>query len=1020
MKGFKGDTVVRKNLYNFIIISLSFAANFSFVACGDDDSDKFFNKSAWEEAFEKNDEDGSSSSWDEDCEDDECSSSSLAGSSSSSGGSSGSDSSKSSSSGAGSCSSKGNDASSSSVPKDTIKVGFNEKFNVSVSVDSAEDYYTNYTYKTVQIGAYEWMAENLRTTGNISYCYDSDSTNCDIYGRLYYTTVPECPRGFNLPTKEQWEELFAIAKGTAALKSKSYWQKGKAAAGTDELGFNALPAGSGYYGGKYSGLGSEAKFMIAFGDGYYSFTNDSDEPIYDSEYESKKYVSIRCVKRADEVASEKEMPAKCNRGETIIAAAKKFACKDTAWVRSISNMNDTCYANEELMLGMYGSNAVVCKSGHWYKVTGLEDSLGYCDAKHAGDTATYKGTLYGCNDFNWHKAGIGDVYGKCLEHETTKPVTYDGVDYICMDSTWKKISALDNLLGLCTDKMDGFIASGENGTEYICLNHTWKTPTKNDILGTCGSNNYGEIKEALGSKYVCKSNWTTPSTLESRYGACTESRAGEIIDSSYSFICKAKEWTKATVSEMLGTCNSSNNLESKKVNGSLYVCRNNTWGSATAVEKENGVCTKAKEGTISESGYVCENLEWHKITAMDVYGKCTAALQDTVFGEELCDNGKWRGMSNAELIMGAFCIPKNAGKIVRNGTYYEECNGNGWIGLDKKQYELGGTCKESLLGKIGTYNDTLYECEFSQFGEYYWYNTHENAKLGPCNEETTGTTGKYNNVTYICKRSTITSEHFLWSNAKTDYETAIGYCTRDKFKSLKLYDDVLMYCDQGLWEKATRYNYLGYCMPEEKGLTKTFYNQEYTCDGKGMGWMPVYGSFTDTRDGHVYRTVGIGNRVWLADNLTYETNDSWCVNGNANGCDNLGRFYTYAAAKNACPEGWSLPDAVKDDFSIGLANMRSMDTWQTDGFDQAMYSDLDVKASGIRRNGGINYDHRAGGFWMANEVTKGSTALTQCIQHATAAQGACPKTSFSEVSSQYLSEFNESDGFPVRCVKADE
>lgn len=77
------------------------------------------------------------------------------------------------------------------------------------------------------------------------------------------------------------------------------------------------------------------------------------------------------------------------------------------------------------------------------------------------------------------------------------------------------------------------------------------------------------------------------------------------------------------------------------------------------------------------------------------------------------------------------------------------------------------------------------------------------------------------------------------------------------------------------------------------------------------------GTFTDLRDGQVYQTISWQIKVakdsvrevtWMAQNLNFDNPGSACFDNDPEHCEAYGRLYTFAAAMEGCPPGWTLPD----------------------------------------------------------------------------------------------------------------
>lgn len=200
----------------------------------------------------------------------------------------------------------------------------------------------------------------------------------------------------------------------------------------------------------------------------------------------------------------------------------------------------------------------------------------------------------------------------------------------------------------------------------------------------------------------------------------------------------------------------------------------------------------------------------------------------------------------------------------------------------------------------------------------------------------------------------------------------------------------------------------------------------------------------DLRDGKRYRTVKIGNQVWMAQNLNFVAEGSWCYEGKEANCLSFGRLYTWASAlalpdaflsasakdslvenrRGICPEGWHIPanSEMKQLHSFVRKRLRTKSDSLIEGVGTSLktkagWEESDEAPAGSDRfgfsampagyrnsNGRFDYLGQDGNFWIAEETSNPTHATYWNLYFA---------------NEDFLGVYNNSKAFAysVRCLK---
>ena len=199
----------------------------------------------------------------------------------------------------------------------------------------------------------------------------------------------------------------------------------------------------------------------------------------------------------------------------------------------------------------------------------------------------------------------------------------------------------------------------------------------------------------------------------------------------------------------------------------------------------------------------------------------------------------------------------------------------------------------------------------------------------------------------------------------------------------------------------------------------------------------VKGTMTDSRDGQTYKTVTIGYQTWMAENLNFETDASFCYNNDSTNCAKYGRLYTSGAAMDSmgiwstnskgcghhgrnclitypargiCPKGWHLPDSTEWEVLISAVGgrneaskmLKSKIGWNEDGNGTDAYSFTALPTGFGVLNGTSEEEGNSTIFWSSSTDMIIENYYMSLFSH----------NFYAKLSATYVGY-----GFSVRCLK---
>ena len=209
------------------------------------------------------------------------------------------------------------------------------------------------------------------------------------------------------------------------------------------------------------------------------------------------------------------------------------------------------------------------------------------------------------------------------------------------------------------------------------------------------------------------------------------------------------------------------------------------------------------------------------------------------------------------------------------------------------------------------------------------------------------------------------------------------------------------------------------------------------------------GGLKDSRDGKTYKTVQIGDKVWMAENLNYDYNHgsakSVCYENKPENCEKYGRLYTWAAAmdsaaifskdgarcgyrkecdaigtvRGVCPEGWHLPSKEDLEELKKLAGQKAGDIDKAGTVLKSTTGWKDDDSKSGNGSDSLGFGALPAGFYLSYNdyfINEGYNArFWSSTEYGSYDAYGLDLDYDSEFA--YVLGHNKSRGFSVRCVK---